>query len=115
MVEDVVPMAGTSRMVDDEVPISVEGSSRIVENPMPVGSVVRFSFFNYWTRDKILVFAHRQMSTLLLQADFIQLTGILLNGGPGGIVHWLARGPPKAGLAASIDIKKSSIYRCHPC
>ena len=30
MVEDVVPMAGTSRMVDDEIPISVAGSSRIV-------------------------------------------------------------------------------------
>ena len=54
-------------MVDDVVPISVEGSSRIVENQMPVGSVVRFFFFfsNYWTKDKILVFVHRQMSTLL--------------------------------------------------
>ena len=62
MVEDVVPMAGTSRMVDDEVPISVEGSSRIVENQMPVGSVLHFFFFffNYWTKDKILVFVHRQ-------------------------------------------------------
>ena len=39
MVEDVVPMAGTSRMVDDVVPILVEGSSRIIENQMPVGSV----------------------------------------------------------------------------
>ena len=65
MVEDVVPMAETSRMVDDVVPISVEGSSRIVENQMPVGSVVTFFFFNYWTKDKILVFVHRQMSTLL--------------------------------------------------
>ena len=64
MVEDVVPMAGTSRMVDDEVPISVEGSPRMVENQMPVGSVVTF-FFNYWTKDNILVFVHRQMSTLL--------------------------------------------------
>ena len=64
MVEDVVPMAGTSRMVDDEVPISVEGSSRMVENQMPVWSVVTF-FFNYWTKDKILVFVHRQTSTLL--------------------------------------------------
>ena len=27
MAEDVVPMAGTSTMVDDVVPISVEGSS----------------------------------------------------------------------------------------
>ena len=44
MVEDVVQMAGTSRMVDDVVPISVEGSSRIVENQMPVGSVVTFFF-----------------------------------------------------------------------
>ena len=44
MVEGVVPMAGTSRMADDEVPISVEGSSRIVENQMPVGSVVTFFF-----------------------------------------------------------------------
>ena len=61
-----MPMAGTSTMVDDVVPISVEGSSRIVENQMPVGSVVTFFFFlNYWTKDKILVFAHRQMSTLL--------------------------------------------------
>ena len=65
MAEDVVAMAGTSRMVDDEVPISVEGSSRIVENQMPVGSVVTFFFFNYWTKDKILVFVDRQMSTLL--------------------------------------------------
>ena len=64
MAEDVVPMAGTSTMVDDVVPISVEGSSRMVENQMPVGSVVTF-FFNYWTKDKILVFVHRQMSTLL--------------------------------------------------
>ena len=64
MAEDVVPMAGTSTMVDDVVPISVEGSSRIAENQMPVGSVVTF-FFNYWTKDKILVFVHRQMSTLL--------------------------------------------------
>ena len=45
MVDDVVPMAGTSRMVDDEVPISVEGSSRMVEHQMPVGSVVTFFFF----------------------------------------------------------------------
>ena len=45
MVDDVVPMTGTSRMVDDEVPISVEGSSRIVENQMPVESVVTFFFF----------------------------------------------------------------------
>ena len=59
-----MPMAGTSRMVNDEVPISVEGSSRIVENQMPVGSVVTF-FLNYWTKDNILVFVHRQMSTLL--------------------------------------------------
>ena len=46
MAEDVVPMAGTSStMVDgDVVPISVEGSSRIVENQMPVGSVVTFFF-----------------------------------------------------------------------
>ena len=65
MAEDVVPMAGTSRMVDDVVPISVEVSSRMVENQMPVGSVVTFFFFNYWTKDKILVFVHRQMSTLL--------------------------------------------------
>ena len=65
MVEDVAPMAGTSTMVDDEVPISVEGSSRIVENQMPVGSVETFFFFNYWTKDKIVVFVHRQMSTLL--------------------------------------------------
>ena len=67
MAEDVVQMAGTSTMVDDVVPISVEGSSRMVENQMPVGSVVSFFFFflNYWTKDKILVFVHRQMSTLL--------------------------------------------------
>ena len=39
-----VPMAGTSTMVDDVVPISVDGSSRIVENQMPVGSVVTFFF-----------------------------------------------------------------------
>ena len=65
MAEDVVAMAGTSTMVDDVVPISVEGSSRMVETQMPVGSVVTFFFFNYWTKDKILVFAHRQMSTLL--------------------------------------------------
>ena len=45
MVEDVVPMAGTSGMVNNEVPISVEGSSRIVENQMPVESVVTFFFF----------------------------------------------------------------------
>ena len=32
-------------MVDDVVPISVEGSSRMVENQMPVGSVVTFFFF----------------------------------------------------------------------
>ena len=44
MVKDVVPMAGTSKMVDDMVPISVEGSSRMVENQMPVGSVVTFFF-----------------------------------------------------------------------
>ena len=65
MAEDVVPMAGTSRMVDDVVPISVEGSSRVVENQMQVGSVVTFFFFNYWTKDKILVFVHRQKSSLL--------------------------------------------------
>ena len=59
-----MPVAGTSRIVDDEVPISVEGSSRMAENQMPVGSVVTF-FFNYRTKDKILVFVHRQMSTLL--------------------------------------------------
>ena len=53
-------------MAEDEVPISVEGSSRMVENQMPVGSVETFFFFfNYWTKDKILVFVHRQMSTLL--------------------------------------------------
>ena len=52
-------------MVDGVVPISVEGSSRMVENQMPVGSVETFFFFNYWTKDKILVFVHRQMSTLL--------------------------------------------------
>ena len=40
-----MPMAGTSTMVDDGVPISVEGSSRIVENQMPVGLVVTFFFF----------------------------------------------------------------------
>ena len=51
-----MPMAGTSTMVDDVVPISVEGSSRMVENQVPVGSVVTFFF---------LVFVHRQMSTLL--------------------------------------------------
>ena len=45
MTEDVVPMAGTSTMVDDVVPISVKGSSRIVENQMPLGSVVTFFFF----------------------------------------------------------------------
>ena len=45
MAEDVVPMAGTSTMVDNELPISVDGSSRIVENQMPVGSVVTFFFF----------------------------------------------------------------------
>ena len=45
MAEDVVPMAGTSTMVDGVVPTSVEGSSRIVENQMPVGSVVTFFFF----------------------------------------------------------------------
>ena len=39
-----MPMAGTSRMVDDEVPILVEGSSRIVKNQMPVGSVGTFIF-----------------------------------------------------------------------
>ena len=44
MAEDVVPMAGSSRMVDDKVPISVVGSSRIVENQMPVGSVGTFFF-----------------------------------------------------------------------
>ena len=44
MVKGVVPMAGTSTMVDDVVPISVEGSSRIVENQMPVGSVGTFFF-----------------------------------------------------------------------
>ena len=44
MAEDVVPMAGTSRMVDDEVPTSVARSSRIVENQMPVGSVGTFFF-----------------------------------------------------------------------
>ena len=66
MAEDVVPMAGTSTIVDDVVPISVEGSSRMVENQMPEGSVVTFFlFFNYWTKDKILVFVHRQVSTLL--------------------------------------------------
>ena len=32
-------------MVDDEVAISVEGSSRMVENQMPVGSVGTFFFF----------------------------------------------------------------------
>ena len=64
MAEDVVLMAGTSRMVDDVVPISVEVSSRMIENQMPVGSVETF-FFNYWTKDKILEFVHRQMSTLL--------------------------------------------------
>ena len=53
-----MPMAGTSRMVDDEVPISV-GSSRIVENQMPVGSVVTFFFFNYWTKDKIFIILSR--------------------------------------------------------
>ena len=37
-----MPMAGTSTMVDDVVPISVEGSSRMVENQMPVGSGVTF-------------------------------------------------------------------------
>ena len=37
-------MAGTSRIVDDVVPISVEGSSRMIENQMPVGSVVTFFF-----------------------------------------------------------------------
>ena len=52
-------------MVDNVVPISVAGSSRIVENQMPVVSVVTFFFLNYWTKDKILVFVHRQMSTLL--------------------------------------------------
>ena len=51
-------------MADDEVPISVKGSFRMVENQMPVGSVGTFFFF-YWTKDKILVFVHRQMSTLL--------------------------------------------------
>ena len=46
--------------------IHTEGSSKIVENQMPVGSVVTFFFFfNYLTKDKILVFVHRQMSTLL--------------------------------------------------
>ena len=45
MAEGVVPMARTSRMVDDVVPISVEGSSRRVENQMPAGSVVTFFFF----------------------------------------------------------------------
>ena len=44
MAEDVVPMAGTYTMVDEVVPISVEGSSRMVENQMPVGSVVTFFF-----------------------------------------------------------------------
>ena len=44
MAEEVVPMAGTSAMVHDEVPISVEGSSRMVENQMPVGSVETFFF-----------------------------------------------------------------------
>ena len=39
-----MPMAGTSRMVDDVVPISVEGSSRMVENQMPVELVVTFFF-----------------------------------------------------------------------
>ena len=52
-------------MAEDVVPISVEGSSRMVENQMPVGSGVTFVFFNYWTKDTILVFVHRQMSTLL--------------------------------------------------
>ena len=57
-----MPMAETSRMVDDEV----EGSSKMVKNQMPVGSVVTFFFFfNYWTKDKLLVFVHRQMSILL--------------------------------------------------
>ena len=45
MAEDVVPVAETSTMVDDVVPISVEGSSRMVENQMPVGSVGTFFFF----------------------------------------------------------------------
>ena len=45
MAEDVVPMAETSIMADDVVPISVEGSSRMVENQMPMGSVVTFFFF----------------------------------------------------------------------
>ena len=56
MVEDVVPMVGTSRMIDDEVPISVSGSSRMVENQMPVGTF--FSLSNakhggkYWNRSR---------------------------------------------------------------
>ena len=49
MVQDVVPMAGTSTMGDDVVPVSAEGSSGMVENQMPGGSVVIFFFFNYWT------------------------------------------------------------------
>ena len=55
MVEGVVPMAGTFRMVDDEVRISVEGSSRIVENQMPVGSVVTFFFLIIGLRIKFLL------------------------------------------------------------
>ena len=45
MAEDVVSMAGTSRMVDDEKLISVEGSSRMVENQMTVRSIGTFFFF----------------------------------------------------------------------
>ena len=51
-------MAGTFRIVDDEVPISVEGLFRIVENQMPVGSVVTF-FLNYWTKNKIFIIISR--------------------------------------------------------
>ena len=40
-----MPMAGISTMFDDVVPISVEGSSRMVENQMPVGSVETCFFF----------------------------------------------------------------------
>ena len=60
MVEDVMPMSGTSRMVDDVVPISVEGSSRMVDNQMPEGSVLTFFFFfNYWAKDKIFIILSR--------------------------------------------------------
>ena len=98
MVEDVVPMAGTSRMVDDEVPISVEGSSRIIENQIPVGSVVAFFFFNYWTKDKIFIIIRR----------FHPAYWHTIKWGSRGRSPWLAKGPPKAGLAASVFIK---IYR----